>query len=223
MDPTVRQSWEDFLNPDVTRSRLVSASIYIAAFEALKDSVIGRIRDFFLTGFDEDGYRYDPKYESDVLTRNRSPLYASFDWLKEMTAIDDADVRSFDRVKACRNTLAHDLFSTLGSQGMPADFEQCFADMVALLRKIEVWWITNVELPTNPDYDGEEVEESGIVPGPLIGLQLLCAIALGDDERSKYYYDEFRKRSGQSSSAGEPAAGERSGSRSSGAGHQGAS
>ena len=47
MDRDVRQLWVDFLNPQVTRARLVVASIYIVAFEALKDSIVGRIRDFY--------------------------------------------------------------------------------------------------------------------------------------------------------------------------------
>lgn len=193
MDPKVKRSWEEFLNPEVTRPCLIAASIYIAGFEALKGSVVGRIRDFFWTDLDESGDTIDPKYQSDVLSRNKSPLYASLDWLKGMNAIDDRDLRTFDRVKACRNTLAHKLFSVLGSEGLPADFEQCFTDMVSLLRKIEVWWITNVEIPTNPDYDGSDIDEDGIVPGPVMGMQLLLDIALGDDKRSKFSYDQFRK------------------------------
>jgi len=39
----VQQTWEDFLNPDVVRPVLISASIYIAGFEALKETIIGRI------------------------------------------------------------------------------------------------------------------------------------------------------------------------------------
>ena len=77
MDPNVKRSWEEFLNPEVMRPRLIAASIYIAGFEALKDAVVGRIRDFFWTGFDESGDKIDPKYESDVLARNKSPVYAS--------------------------------------------------------------------------------------------------------------------------------------------------
>lgn len=38
--------WEDFLNPDVLRPKLISASIYLAAFELLKDAIIERIEDF---------------------------------------------------------------------------------------------------------------------------------------------------------------------------------
>jgi hypothetical protein len=196
MDPKVKHSWEEFLNPEVTRPRLIAASIYIAGFEVLKDSIVGRIRSFFSIGFDESGDRIDPKYQSDVLARNASPVYASLAWLKDMHAIDAGDVAAFDRVKACRNSLAHKLFSTLASEGLPPDFDRCFNDMLALLRKIEVWWIANVEIPTNPDFDGREIEEDEIVPGPVMSIQLLLDIALGEHERSRFYYDQFRNRTG---------------------------
>lgn len=195
MDPKTQQSWEDFLNPDLLRVRLIKASIYIASFELLKDAIIGRIRDFFSTGFDESGDKIDPKYQSDVLSRNKSPLYASLDWLKEMKVIDQTDIDSFnERVKKCRNTLAHRLFTTFGSEGMPPNFEQCFREMVALLHKIEVWWVREVEIPTDPDFDGEKIDEDGIVPGSVMSLQVLCDIALGDDKTSRFYYDKFRRR-----------------------------
>jgi hypothetical protein len=196
MDAKVQQSWEDFLDPDLMRNQLISASIYIAGFEALKDAVVGRIRDFFRIGFDESGDNIDPKYQTDVLSRNNSPIYASLDWLKEMHAINDADIAAFGRVKTCRNILAHRLLATLGSDGMPPAFEKCFQEMVALLHKIEVWWIREVEIPTNPDFDGQEVDEDGIMPGPIMVLRLLCDIALGDEKTSRYYFDEFRKRAG---------------------------
>jgi hypothetical protein len=111
-----------------------------------------------------------------------------------MHAIDDDDIEKFNRVKSCRNILAHDLISTLSSKGLPSDFEKCFSDMVELLRKIEVWWIINVEIPTNPDFDGKEVDEDGIVPGPIMIMKLLMDIALGDDTQSKFYIEEFRKQ-----------------------------
>ena len=166
MDPNVQQCWEEFLNPDLMRHRLISASVYIAGYESLKDAIITRIRDFFWIGFDESGDRIDPEYESDVLSRNPSQLYASLDWLKEMQAIDKADIRTFDRVKTCRNILAHRLLPILGVEGLPPDFERCFNKMVALLGKIELWWIKEVEIPTNPDFDGQEVDEDGVAEPP---------------------------------------------------------
>jgi hypothetical protein len=194
MDTKVQQSWEEFLNPDVVRPVLISASIYIAGFEALTDAIIGRIRDFFSYGFDEAGDKISPKYQSDVLSRNKSPVYASLDWLKEMHAIDDADMEVFERIKNSRNYLAHQLFSMIGSESTPPNFAEHFQEMVSLLCKIEVWWIKEVEIPTNPDFEGKEISQDGIVPGSVLGLQLLCDIALGDEKKSRFYFEKFRKQ-----------------------------
>jgi uncharacterized protein YutE (UPF0331/DUF86 family) len=196
VDPAIRLTWDEFLNPDLTRPRLVAASVYLAGFEALENSIVGRIRDFFGNGFDKNGDRIGSEYRSDVLARNRSPVYASLDWLKEHRALDEQDLQTFERAKACRNLLAHELFSLVAAGGLPAGFHECFSEMSALLRKVEVWWIANVEIPTNPDYDGAEIDEAKIVPGPVVGMQLLMTIALGDDERCRFYYREFRNRTG---------------------------
>lgn len=193
MASKVSQSWEDFLNPDVIRPRLIAASVFISGFELLKDSIIGRISDFLADGFDRSGPILGSRYKAEVLSRNKSPVYASLSWLRERDVVDDHDLAAFERAKACRNTLAHRLFSALGVEGLPPDFGQCFNDMLAVLRKIEVWWIANVEIPTDPDYDGEEINENRIAPGPVMAMRLLVDIALGDEEQSRSYYDAFRK------------------------------
>lgn len=99
MDEKVRQSWERFLNPDVLRPHLIVTSVYIFAYEILKDSIIGRIRDFFCNGFNEKGDIIDPKYQTEVLSLNKSPAYASLEWLKGMNAIDQNDITNFDKTK----------------------------------------------------------------------------------------------------------------------------
>ncbi|GAI34251.1 unnamed protein product, partial [marine sediment metagenome] len=81
MDDDVRISWERFLNPEILRTNLIVASLFITAFEMLKDSIIGHIRDFFTNGFDENGWIIDDKYKTEVLSKNKSPLYASLAWL----------------------------------------------------------------------------------------------------------------------------------------------
>ena len=195
MDDKVRQAWEDFLNPDLVRHRLISAALYIAAFESLKDSIVVRIRDFFTHGFDENGDIISPRYKSDVLNNNQNRVLASLFWLKERGAIDETDVAAFERGKSCRNHLAHELYRVLGEHGLPPDFENRFRDMVTLLRKIELWWIVNVEIPINPDLDVNDIDVDGIIPGPVMSLQLLHDIALGSDKQCRFYYDEFLKQS----------------------------
>ncbi len=206
-----QQPWEFFLNPEVMRARLISASVYIAAFEFLERSIIERVIEFYegftdpppdlkspidkttrdyIKAFSEDHV----KYKDEVLRRSSNHRDASLGWLRENGAITYADIESFDRIRTCRNHLAHRMSYFIRNEGLPPNFEQCFKEMIELLRKIEVWWIVGVEIPCNPDFDKQDINVDKIVPGRIMALQLLCDIALGPEEKSKYYYDEMKKR-----------------------------
>ena len=173
--------WEELLNPEITRERLISASLYIAAFEILKQSICDRIRDFYCFGFGVSGDLVDPKYQSEVLSRNRSRLHASLSWLQEHDVLEASDIEAFERVKGARNALAHNLQALVLGQ-VPPSHVQVFPELVELIRKIETWWLINVEIPTNPDFDGQEILEDQVVPGPVIMLQLMLEVASGNSE-----------------------------------------
>jgi len=192
-EKNVLEDWERFLTPSILRSNMIIVSVYIAAFEILKNSIVERIRDFFWEGWIDDEDIIDPKYESDVLSRNRSPVYASLQWLKDMEAIGDTDILTFSRVKEIRNKLVHEI-SELLSTGLPPELPDSFSDIINLLNKIETWWIVNIEIPINPDFDGMFIEASGIIPGPVAGLKMMIDISLGTDEEAEYYITEFKKR-----------------------------
>jgi hypothetical protein len=104
-----QEQWEQLLTPAVMQEKLISASLYVTAFELLRESIIGRIRSFYMIGFDPDGDIIDEKYEKTVLSRNKSPLYASLNWLTEHEVINEADLQLFEHIKATRNSLAHKL------------------------------------------------------------------------------------------------------------------
>ena len=185
---TTADRWERFLDPEVVGPSLFLATMFITTFEILKDSVVDRIRDFFTHGWDENGPSVGPEYQRDVMSRNKSPLYASFDWLQEQQAIDATDLEAFERLKKTRNLLAHQLFDVVTGQ-VDSEHVAQFPVLVALLRKIEVWWVVNVEIPTNPGFAGEDIDESGIVPGAVLSLQMLIEVASGNTE----LLDQYRK------------------------------
>ena len=191
MSDTTEQ-WERFLAPEVVRERLFNASLFITAFELLKDSIIGRLRDFYCIGFDENGPTISESYEARVLSRNKNVLYASLDWLRESDVIDAEDMAAFERIRLARNGIAHKL-PALVFQGDDHEVGKRFPEAFALLKKIEVWWVMNLEIPTNPDYDGKEIDESGVVPGPVWMFQLMMEVASGNST----YLDEFRKMNAQ--------------------------
>ncbi len=193
MENDVSLSWERFLNPEILRTNLIVVSLFITAFEMLKDSIIERIREFFTDGFNENGLIVSENYKTKVLSLNRSPLYASLEWLKGMNVIDDEDIEEFNKIKNCRNEIAHEIADFI-SKSPKIDPLPLFSNMIELLHKIEKWWILNVEIPTNPDFDGQEIDEEQIVPGQIMTIRLLADIALGSEEESKFYYREFIKR-----------------------------
>src|SRR5690606_23529225 len=63
-----REQWESFLNPEVFRDRIINISMYITIYEMLKDSIISRIKDFYVMTLigakdleGEEEYRLDRK------------------------------------------------------------------------------------------------------------------------------------------------------------------
>ncbi len=184
--------WERFLDPEVVRPSLFLATMFITTFEILKDSIVDDVHGFYTIGFDEHGPTVGAEYQSKVLSKNKSPLYASLQWLRENDAIDDEDLITFEKLKNTRNQLAHQLFGVVTGQ-VESAHETQFTDLVALLRKIGVWWVVNVEIPTNPDFDGQEIDEAGIVPGAVLSLQMLIEVASGNTELLEHWRKERAK------------------------------
>ena len=168
-------------------------------YQLLEDSITERIKNFYSLGFDQTGDLISPEYKENVLPLDpkgkSDPLRASLAWLREMAAIDETDIQTFTTIKDVRNDVAHELHRmAFSSHNKETDYLSYFEPMVALLRNIEVWWIVNLELATDPDWADKEVDESGIVPGPVMMLQIMMDIALGDDERAAFYIRQFRAR-----------------------------
>ena len=185
--------WEKFLDPEVVRPSLFMATMFISTFEILKNSIIDRIRDFYTTGWDETGATVGPQYQSEVMSRSKSPIYASLNWLLEHEVIDRTDVDTFEQLKKTRNQLAHRLFAVVTGQ-TESDHVDQFEVLVDLLRKIEVWWVVNLEIATNPDYAGEEIDEAGIVPGAVLSLQMLIEVASGNTDLLEHWRNARKHR-----------------------------
>lgn len=193
MSDDIWKSWERFLKPENLKANLIILSLFFTSYEILKDSIIARIRNFYTNGFDEKGWIIDKEYQTKVKSLNKSLLYASLEWLKNRKVIDDNDIEEFNKIKKCRNELAHEIvnFITKGSNINPLPL---FPKMINLIDKIEKWWILNVEIELNPNLKDKEIDEKGIVPGPIIMLRVLMDIALGNEEESRFYHNGFKEQ-----------------------------
>lgn len=190
MDAKIKASWQRALHPKTLKTNIITASIFSMAFEMLKDSIVEKLRGFYINGFDESGFIISDDYKHKVLSLNKSTLYASLKWLQNIGAINETDVERFEHIKKCRNTLAHEMLK-FTSEELDFEVSEVFSEMVNLLRKIELWWFENLEMATDPDSYPEDFDLEQVVPGPVWSLQMLIDIALGDESEAMKYYEHF--------------------------------
>ena len=191
--PDVIGSWLKFLHPQSLRSSLISASLYLAAWETFEHGVVGHLEGLYINGFDEDGHTFSDAYQTDVLSRDKSPFRAAMLWFKEHNVVDDCDLALADRAREHRNDIAHNLPAYVAKASHNVDI-MLLGDLCKLLSKIDIWWIRNVEIPTNPDFDDQDDEiipDSEITSGNILFLSMLFNIATGNDADATQFYDRF--------------------------------
>ena len=195
MEDGIKDKWERFLTPEILRSNLLMASVYLVIYEKFKKIIIERIREFYCNGFKDGEWIVDSDYQEKVISRNKSLLYASLLWYLEIGAIADQDLRDFEEVKSFRNSIAHEL-DNLIIEGIPTDIVNNFNKLNSLFEKIEKWWFMNVELLVNPylsDVEIKELDMDKVVSSSIATNQLLIQVAFGNDEDAEKYIKLFKE------------------------------
>lgn len=184
------ESWRKLLTSRTLKSNLISISLFLTAFEMFKERVVGLPKTFFMDINKSDEYAINEQYKKDVLSKNNSRVYASLLWLKELGAIDQADIKNFDKIRKHRNELAHNPLSFIADAGKNIDFNKFFC-LTNLLCKIEKWWLVHCEcLPDMYSHDAE-INPDDIVTPSQWTLKLLFDMALENEPKENFYHDGF--------------------------------
>lgn len=188
-----KEKWKNFLNPAILKPSLIIYSIFITVFEILKQQVVERIKYFYVDGFIGDKLIINENYNKEVLSRHKKTLYASLDWHLEKGIISKEDIELFHELRKQRNKLAHEM-TTVIFEGNNDSIIVNLERMINLLKKIELWWIVNVEIPTDPNIntDIDDMDIEHIIPVSIMIIQLLLEIALNEGEEAKKYYDIYQ-------------------------------
>lgn len=196
-EPDVRESWTSFLNPDVVRATFVSAGLFLVGHEILTDSIKKRPREFFSYQWDANGPVLGSEYEQEILALDpkgkNDALRGSIAWLQKMGAIDGADEASIRQVTDMRNKIAHEITGMVSGTSA-IDFTLYFSILRGLVNKIEKWWIVNVSIATDPDFQGQEIDEASVVPGMELVMDILVQVALGDGDEAWRLHRMFEEQ-----------------------------
>ena len=163
------------LSPKEVRQNLIKASVFITAYELLKDAVVGNVSGFFLCGFDQSGLKYLTEYERDVLSRDKSKVRASLLWLLDMKAITPEDLTAFDEMRKHRNDVAHELPKLLVDPTFSVDLD-LLNKLYVMLRHLDRFF-GEIQVDTDPDFDGKQVDLDGIKSGITLLLEYVISIA----------------------------------------------
>ena len=186
--------WIKFLDPENLKGNLMFSSLYIATFESFKDYIVHEVKFFFHRGFKNGQDIFHPKYDTHVKSKDKSVVKASLFWLLELEAVDDNDIKLFDDLRQYRNKLSHELMNLL-FEGLPEELPLKLSQLLQLRIKIEKWWILNIEIPINPDFDSfEEINEDAIIAPTQMLNKLIFDMLWGDEKTASFYRDEFLKR-----------------------------
>jgi len=201
MNDDTTQSWLKFLNPAELKQNLIRCSIFITVWELLKESIVDPILWFYTDGF-QGKKHIRSRYHQEVIeldTREKKDVvHASCLWLCKNDVIDDADMKMISEIRAHRNFLAHEMMNVLVSAKVKVNLG-LIDNLIDILGKIDRWWITEVEIPTNPDFTAEDYDQIDMdktFSMRMMILQLIAKVAYGDDQALTELYEEFKKTTG---------------------------
>jgi hypothetical protein len=170
------------------------SSLYIATFESFKDYIIDTVKMFYNNGIADGKFTFSQDYKLNVVNKDKSIQTATLLWLKDLNAINQQDIEIYNNLKQYRNKLAHELM-TLLFEGLPIELPEKFSQLIQLRIKIEKWWILNIEIPTNPDFDlSPEIKEEDIMTSSEIFNKIILDMLSNDEKKASYYQYEFRKK-----------------------------
>ena len=177
-------------------SNFMISSLFITAYDLLKNSIISQIVSFFTNGFDQNGYIIDKNYKTSVLAlAPKNKLKASLLWLIKNGVITEEDKIKFDKIKEQRNLLAHEILQFLTDSEKEID-TSLLLDIKHLLKKIDQWFILEVEIPTDPNMTKEEydsIDRDNVQSMRMIYLDYLIGIIFGNSEEYENVFKEFKK------------------------------
>ncbi len=190
------QDWLKFLNPQTFYRNFILSSLYITGYDLLKNSLINQIISFYANTWNAKGPLVSEEYKEKVLSLEpkKNILKASLNWLLENGAIDQNDIDVFEKITIHRNELAHETVKILSDSDKEVDLD-LFFEIRKLLKKIDQWFILEIELPTNPDMTLEkmnEIDKENVQSMNMIMLDYMINIIFNPSEETNEAYEGFK-------------------------------
>lgn len=183
-------SFSNILNEDLLHTTMNILALYILVWEAFKKMVIELPKSFFFVNsfLDANGklkYSESEEYQEEIGSKGKDLLRSSLRWFVSLHAITDDEVEKVLKIRKRRNEFVHEMNKILFEGISEADC-QLFVSLLALYRKIDVWWIKNVVIDTTPLLeDLDEIKEDEMFNTQALLIDIMLNVALGNTTKYK--------------------------------------
>lgn len=156
MKGSIAQEFNKFFETKKIVNNLTLAALYLTLFETLKKIIISNI---VFSMYDKN--QVSTELQKFYLKKangkiKKDKFLASLKWLKEIEAINEIDVAAIIKIRNHRNKIAHELMQFLIDPQIEID-TGLMVQIKHYIEIIERWWIRNVYLQYNQDYDQKEI------------------------------------------------------------------
>ena len=179
---------ENVVTPENLQFTVSFTSLFVLVFECFKDMVIDRPKEFFCTEkieFKEDKIVYyeTEKYKREVKNLAKKPFEASLRWFANHKVITEYDVNKALAIELRRHSFVHELYNIVHN-GISDDDIKLLADLISIYRKIDSWWIYNVEIDWDEIKDPNNVKQDECISGSLMMIDVMINILLKGEGES---------------------------------------
>ena len=181
------------------QSNLSFIALYIALYENFTYTVKESIHGFYCmrTHIENDGtirYVDSPEYKSKIINRiiddngNKDTLKSSMLWFVDQGAISIDEYVEFLKMKKQRNRFVHDMSLCL-LNGTDNEEIGIFFDLFALYKKINKWWIIEIEIPCSGEYHPKSYKQDDVESAASILFKTMIDVLCNNKS------EEFKKYS----------------------------
>lgn len=202
LDEATKQVLYNISDEETLKGNLIIPAFFIALYENFISLTIDRIKGFLCHDihFTDDGkieYYPSPRYKAEIIKRKNDAgktigvLFASMLWFVDNNAITQNDYDLFLRIREQRNKFTHELTDYLLHGCNETEIEMFF-DLFYLYKKIDKWWINEIEIPCAGDDIPQDYDPDGSqsVVSVLFDI-MMSVIFLGKSKEYKEIMQQY--------------------------------
>lgn len=184
----ILEIFENVMTAETLQMTVSFASLFVLVFECFKDMVIDRPKSFYCLSTMEfrDNkvvYHETEKYKSKVRKLAHKPFEASLRWFANQEVITEFDVNKVLSIELRRHSFVHELYNVV-QKGISNEDIQLLNDLILIYKKIDSWWIYNIEIATEDIEYPDNVKMDECFSSTLMMIDVMINILLKGKENT---------------------------------------